>query len=80
MWLARSGFSTAHTEAFSRHSDHSTSYFRYILQGILESELYTTRSHYIRIMFIRRMFIRRKCYIRKITMGLESLRKQTVDL
>ena len=28
-------------KAFSRHSDQSTSYFRYIQEGILESELYT---------------------------------------
>ena len=41
MWMARGGFSTAQIKAFSRHSDQSTSYFRYIQEGILESELYT---------------------------------------
>ena len=41
MWMARGGFSTAQIKAFSRHSDQSTSYFRYIQERILESELYT---------------------------------------
>lgn len=41
MWMARGGLSTAQIKSFSRHADQSTSYFRYIQQGILDSELNT---------------------------------------
>lgn len=41
MWMARGGLSAAQIKAFSRHSDKSSSFYRYIQEGILESEMNT---------------------------------------